>query len=485
MISGRQALASIDHILNEERAKMNQAGQSIEMLNATQVEYQREDARDYRELAKIRIDLLAGGQLVEHLERTERHVLALLKNREAAARELNERIQAAEGARVTLEAKRAAQADEVDQAAEAVDQAEGDTQRRLDADPDYQAQRERTREAARTAKHADEKATQSEQEKTQKSESYRHDALFMYLWKRQYGLPEYSANSFIRWLDGKVAQLIGFADARVNYERLNEIPVRLREHAERLKVVAEEEVQALKILDTKARKADGIPALEQALAQQQSKLDHIDARLEIGQMEYQELLARKTAFAAGNDEHTRKAVAYLAAEFQRDDLTELRREALATPFPDDDLIVNRLLQRDNERRQLESSLQSLQDTLEQHRKRLAELESVQAEFKRHRYDRAGSSFRDGALITLMLGNFLNGMLDRRALWKLFQEQQRYRPQHSDLAFGSGGFGHGSVWSGGIGDELGGGFSSPGGGRFRTGGGFGSRGGGGFRTGGGF
>jgi hypothetical protein len=85
---------------------------------------------------------------------------------------------------------------------------------------------------------------------------------------------------------------------------------------------------------------------------------------------------------------------------------------------------------------------------------------------------------------------LNGMLDRQTLWKVLQEQQRYRPQRSDPTFGSGGYGRGTVWGGGAGDlgdilgHLGrGGFGSGGGG-FRTGGGLGG-GGGGFRTGGGF
>lgn len=40
----------------------------------------------------------------------------------------------------------------------------------------------------------------------------------------------------------------------------------------------------------------------------------------------------------------------------------------------------------------------------------------------------------------MLANLLNGLLDRQTLWKVLQEQQRYRPQRSDPTFGSGGFG---------------------------------------------
>jgi hypothetical protein len=128
-------------------------------------------------------------------------------------------------------------------------------------------------------------------------------------------------------------------------------------------------------------------------------------------------------------------------------------------------------------------------------KRLSDLESVRTEFKRHRYDRSGSSFGDSAIVAMMLGNFVNGMLDRQGLWKVLQEQQRYRPRRSNPTFGSGGFGRGSPWGGGLGDlkDLGdivgglrgGNFGRGGFGRRGRGGGFGGGGGGGFHTGGGF
>jgi hypothetical protein len=447
MISGRQTLASIEQALVEERGKLEAVGQRIEAASSALVEQQKADTQDYRALAKVRVDLLAGGELVAHIDQAEQQVIALLESREVVVRELADRVQAVEAALATLEAERASEADEVDRAAEAVDEAEARTQTRLDSEPAYQAQRERAREAERTAKHAEGKAASSEQEKEQKGASYRSDPLFMYLWERSYGLPAYDANPLIRWLDGKVARLIGFADARANYARLNEIPQRLRQHADGLKTVAEKEFEALRELDNKAREADGVPALEAQLAHQQAKLDAIDQRIEAAESEHQALLAQKAAFASGDDAHTRKAVEYLAAELQRDDLMALRREALSTPFPDDDLIVSRMLLRDDERRSTEATIQGLKDTLQQYHTRLSELEAVRNEFKRRRYDRAGSSFSDGAVIALMLGNFLNGMLDRQTLWKVLQEQRRYRPQRSDPTFGSGGFGRGTVWGG--------------------------------------
>ena len=484
MISGRQTLTSIDQALSKARTQIDAVEAQIDALNRQLVAQHTARTEDYKELARMRVGLLADGELVHLLDQAEHQVVGLLSQREAALQELLEQIQASEQARQTLHAERAVQAGEVDAAAEAVDAADARTQARLDADPDYRAQRERAHDAERKAMHAEEKAARSEEEREQKGESYRGDPLFMYLWERNYGLPEYQAGGLVRWLDSRVARLIGFADARANYTRLNEIPVRLREYANTLKAAAETEFQALKDRDTSAREADGVTALEQRLVEEQGKLDASDQRISEADADHQALLERKAAFAGGDDPYTRQAVKFLSSEFERNDLMELRRAVMHTPFPDDDIIVSRLLEREDEGRRIEASLQGLRETVSQQQKRMSELEELRANFKRHRYDRVGSVFGDDALIATMLAQFLTGLLDRQTFWRVLQEQQHYQTRHSDPSFGSGGFGRGTVWGGGVGDlrDLGDIF-----GGLRRGGGFGGRrrGGGGFRTGGGF
>ena len=161
---------------------------------------------------------------------------------------------------------------------------------------------------------------------------------------------------------------------------------------------------------------------------------------------------------------------------------QLRYDAIRTPYPEDDVIVARMLQREDDQRRLQSSIDGLKEALKQQQDRLLELESLRADFKRNHYDRAGSVFANDAMIPVLLGQFLAGMLDRRNLWKVLQEQQRYAPHRSDPDFGSGGFGRGTVWKGGLGDlgDIIGGLGRGGFGGRRGGGG-----GGGFRTGGGF
>jgi hypothetical protein len=296
----------------------------------------------------------------------------------------------------------------------------------------------------------------------------------MYLWQRGYGTPQYRAWPVTRWLDSKVARQIGFADARANYARLQEIPLRLREHAEQKKRGAEAAFAVLRGLDEAAREQDGVVALEQARDEQQAALEAIDARIQETTERHQQLLEQKGAFAAGTDEHYRKAVDYVASELHRDDISELRRDALATPFPDDDLIVNRLFEREQQVQQLETSLSELKNALRQQHQKLQELESLRTDFRRRRYDQPGYGFSDGTLITAMLSGFLNGVLDRDGLWRVLEQQQRYRPRRTDPTFGSGGFGRGTIWGGRHGGfgGLGGGFGrGGGGGGFRTGGGF--------------
>jgi len=84
-------------------------------------------------------------------------------------------------------------------------------------------------------RNAEEKLAQAEADRDNKRRPYEADPLFMYLWRRRFGTRDYAARSFVRSLDRKVAHLIGFEAARVNYAMLLELPDRMREHVERLR----------------------------------------------------------------------------------------------------------------------------------------------------------------------------------------------------------------------------------------------------------
>jgi hypothetical protein len=486
MISGRHTLGFIDDSLSNERSSIETAERRIAEVSRQLLEQQQARIQDYQELARLRVDMVSRGNMIASIDTVTQQIATALEARKSVEAELDARINELQDERATLEVEREDQRQALEKAVETLDVAEAATQARLDVDDDYLAQEQRVREAERIAMHAGDKATHSEQEQAEKGQSYRDDALFMYLWERHYGTPQYRAWPVIRWLDSRVAHLVGFANARANYARLQEIPLRLREHAEQKKLAAAAAFEVLRELDEAARSKDGIIELEAARDKEQAGLEAIDTRIEEVAGRYEQLLQRKEEFAAGEDDGYRKAVDYVTSELRREDVRELRRDAMATPFPDDDLIVNRLFDREQDVQNLETSLNELKRALRKQHNKLQEIESLRTDFRRRRYDQAGYSFADGDLIAAILSNFINGRLDRDSLWRVLEQQQRYRPQRTDPTFGSGGFGRGTVWGGrrgGLGGSIfGGGLSRGGFGRGTLGRG---RGGGGFRTGGGF
>ncbi len=498
MSSGRQVLGLVQRSLAEARSRTAELDARLGEAQARLVKLDGDRAGQLQALARWRVAQLAAPEgLVERLVDAETQARALLDRRDAEATALQVRLERADAAAAELAAERTVAEDALEAAADALDAAEAATQARLGDDPAFVAQREAVRDAERVAVHADEKATAAEAELDAKGRAYRDDPLFDYLWRRGYGTPAYGAGALVRWLDGKVARLVGYADARPNYARLLDLPVQLRAHADRVGVEADAALAELRRLEEEARADDGIPALDDAHARAEQRLLEIDARIDAAATERRAALEAYEALVAGEDPHTREAVAFLASEFGREDLQALRRAALATPMPEDDAIVARLLDLERDQDAAASAARELKEVAARDRARATDLEELQRRFKGKGFDRPGTSFADPTLIGTLLVQLLNGAVTRDALWRILEQQRRYTPPRSDPTFGSGGFGRGSPWGGGgkvfprggfggTGRAGGGGFKpggSVGGGGFRTGGSVGGR--GGFRTGGKF
>jgi hypothetical protein len=490
MSSGRQVLGLVQRSLAEAQARTAELDARLAEAQARLVELDAARARELQALARWRVAQLAAPQgLVARLVDAEAQARALLDRRDAEATALQKRLAAAGARTAELAAERTAAADALEGAADALDAAEAATQARLADDPAFLARRDAVRDAERVAVHADEKASASEAELEAKGRAYRDDPLFDYLWRRGYGTTAYRAGPIVRWLDGKVARLVRYADARPNYARLLDLPVQLRAHADRVGAEADAALAALRQLEEDARAADGIPALVEARAQAEARLVEVDGRIEAAASERRATLEAYETVVAGEDPHTREAVAFLASEFGREDLQALRRAALATPMPEDDAIVARLLDLERERTAAASAARELKEVATRDRGRATDLEELRKRFTGKGFDRPGTTFADPTLIGTLLVQLLNGAVTRDALWRILEQQRRYTPPRSDPTFGSGGFGRGTPWGGGGSFPSGGfgGTGRAGGGGFKpSGGGFkpgGSVGGGGFRTGG--
>jgi hypothetical protein len=380
---------------------------------------------------------------------------------------------------VQAQRARAAALAAIEAALEKVDARREETQARLENDEVWVAQRRTLTHARQIAEAAAEKAARSTAEKAEKKRPYEADALFMYLWRRGFAAPGYRAFPLARFLDGRIARLIGYQEARANYFMLNEIPLRLREHAERLVEGAEAEAKKLATIERRALEADGILPLEATLAEAENGAAEVERDLAAREEELAHLDGEEhAALAAGTDPVLREALDLVASTLAREDLADLHRKALQTPTPEDDKIVALLKDLRTKIVRVDSQIEETRKTALDIARKRQELERSSEDFRKKGYDDPFGEFVNERVIVQVIAGILGGLLSGRDLEKVLRDGFQRRPPRTRGGFGGGiKLPGGGPW--GSGRKMGG---SWGGGGFRTGG---SMRGGGFRTGGKF
>lgn len=131
------------------------------------------------------------------------------------------------------------------------------------------------------------------------------------------------------------------------------------------------------------------------------------------------------------------------------------------PRPEDDAIVARLQQIQDQQAQINAQIQSVSQYLHQQQRNLAELEELRRRYRQSGYDAYNSSFSGDFALATLLGQLLGGLMNSDTVWR---EVGRH---HHRQGQSSGGWGR----MGGRSADSDGDAGSFGGGSFRTGGGF--------------
>ncbi len=287
-------------------------------------------------------------------------------------------------------------------------------------------------------------------------------------------------------LDGWVAHVDDFEPLRRNYWMLNELPARFDEHAKRMRALADEDVAAVRALETAAAAAAGVPERRRALAAAADSLASLDKKIADQEAAVHALVDKRAAFAAGQDDISRECTQLLSDTLRAEQMRTLRERASRTPTPEDDAAVDQLTVIRTEMPRLQDEANRYRALHDAHSDRTDKLEELRKRFKEHRFDADELRVRERradrrAAWPAALGHARRAGHLGRAHETAALSQPRRRSAGSAAAasrrlrgpgpWGGGGFGGGGPRGGGFG-----------GGGFGSGGGFG---GGGFRTGGGF
>ena len=478
-LSGNDVLALIERTLTDTRGEIGNIDTRLARSTAELERLRQAEIGCLGVLAKMRLREIEAAEVTASLDATGSSVHELLAQREVARGENETAIARGEARRTELERERAAQHAVVDAAEQALDAARAAAQKALEADERYRAAMAAAEASDRVADLSEDKAKAAHTDRAQKGKPYEADPLFSYLWTRGFGTPAYVGAGMSRMLDRWVARVANFEPARRDYWLLTELPARFDEHAQRMRLRSDEDLAAVQALERAAASAAGVPQREEELEKAAEALAAIDQRIEEHEVAIDALVEKRAAFAAGDDELSRRCNEIVRDALRGETMRSLRERANSTPTPEDDAAVDQLTVVRADLPRVEEEAKRYRELHETNRERAAKLDEIRKRFKESRYDAVSSEFVNGALIATLLTQLLAGALGVGDTWDTLKKQQRNR-QLADPRFGSGKFPRGpNPWGGG---SSGGGGWGGGGGGGRRGGGFG---GGGFRSGGGF
>jgi chromosome segregation ATPase len=494
MWSGSTALSNIDSVLKTVRDDIDRLDQNLTRLTESLTENLSQQSRVINEIARVRLMEIDTGQLEASLTAADLNAKKILSERAQQIVSIEQEISALKQQLEQAESQRKSLLHIANGVSKELADNEAIIQTALKDDAVYLMQFERASKAESITTEALQKSQIAQSDMDKKDEPYQNDKLFMYLWNRQYGTPDYAGGVFTRALDNWVAGLIKYERNRVNYWNLQEIPKRLAAHAERVKSEADDEFMALQALEKKALAEAGVPAIQQRLDNARQTLDEQDDRIEEIERLLRDTIEQRARFASGSDEYTQQSLKCLSDAMAHKDVFEIDRYVRATLSPVDDELVRELHHFKDNYEDNEDDLADLRRAHAAKIGKLKELESVRHNFKNNRYDDIRSGFANEALIQSVLGQFLQGVVAGADVWRVIQRNQRHDDRGAQPDFGSGGISgrspsrhtanSNSTFTWPSSRNGSGGFRLPGSGRSsqRSGG---RNGGGGFTTGGGF
>ncbi len=513
VITGRDALHRLDTLTSSAREEFDASARAAEGHSRRRTDLVRLKSEAYRELAKMRLDVIKAGA-DDTLSAAETEAERLLVEHEKFVASIEADVAQAETALKDAEAKRRAGETEVDAALSAYETLTETVEKEVQSDAGYLALKQAYEESKSIALRAEQKLDLAKTDRAEKGKPYETDPLFSYLWQRRYLTPEYNKGGLSRMLDGWVAKLCRYEEAHMNFARLTELPDRIGEHLASMRLEEAEAQAAIERLEAQRLEERGANKLAGELVQAREKLKALDADLSIAEAKnsgLREQQERAASGDAGPQEQARRVIEEGLAKASFPDLKVLAAE---TTTPDDDRIVDALIRLRTEELQMEVNWRNVEALPARRRAGADTLETVRRRFKEAGLDSPYVMVLRGAFEAALEAYGKGPAPDGEALWRAIQATIRQAPRDDDDYFGGrrrgrnigvgevvagvilgevikqatrGGRWGGGGWGGG---GWGGGGSSGGGGRsggfggggFKSGGGFG---GGGFKTGGKF
>ena len=427
-IHGSDALQRLDMSIADMRRMVADAMAAAENVNVREAEVRSEQVDHYRELADIRIDVIAGTIDDTQLDTLHKAARELLQQHEDYVASESQALSEADETLTDLEAQRAELATAHRAAMDAYEEKVAETEARLTGDPAYIALARASDQAAAIASRAHQKLAIAKTDLEEKGAPYQRDKLFAYLWRRGFRTPASKAGPFFRFLDGWVAGICGYDQAWMNYQRLSQLPEWLEGHAAEQDSKADAALEALEQAEQAALAESGAEALRQRADTLLADIQRTDQAIDAAEAEHQAIAQRHADALNADAGPARDARRLLEDGLRQTAFQDLRTLAAETIDLRDDQIVDTLVKLRTEEMSLDLEGERLSGLPDRLQTDLAALEDLRRRFKQARYDTSYAMFSAAALDDALAGLVSGRFGAERAFEYLSRSVKRIEPK---------------------------------------------------------
>ncbi len=445
MISGRDALHQIDAAIKRARNNVAVTSDSGEEESRRLLNIRRQEAGIYTKISDIRLRSLGAHEKgVDALGHVDNKATTLIDQHDTHIEKLEElRNQAGDQLEQSEDNRRAAEENLIN-AITKHEAASEQTREELEKDPGYQTRAEALEKANAIVDHAASKREVAAADRAKKGKPYEDDPLFRYLHDRKFATNDYKAGPITTMLDRWVAKLIRYRDARLNYERLLNLPERLSEHVLVVEEKAATIADDIEAYERAALEKNGVTKLRDKASTCREDVDRLDTEIIKAEAAYHDASKKVEEASSGEKGPLKEARALLTQVMEERSIPDLKILAAETLTPEDDALVEDLAELRLERFALEDETTASKRRLDNHQRTLTQLEKLRRRFKQARYDSHRSEFKNADLINLLLTDFVRGSLGATEIWRKIERGHRLRRRDWQDDFG------GDDWRGGFG-----------------------------------
>jgi len=423
-LAGPDSLRALEEALRDIRREEDEIAKRLARSAELLIKLHAQEAELYRLLGATRLDA-ATRQLQARLitdinnrvETTISRYDAGFADAEAAVHHAEADLARGNAERSALQAEASRRDDELSSHVAVV-------RPRLGSDAGYASKLAAARELAAMAEASLDKAARAEAERASKLAAYRGDVLFTYLSDRFYGTPQYASRGIFAALDGWLARLIVYDQAAAVYRAINELPLRLRQHAEQLQERARVAAADIASIESIAIDSAGGRTAREAIEALAQRIDALDRENIVLQDRRDMAIAARSELTHGSPLYA-TALGELETLLDQPPLRPLlaqsrqdRREEDASVVGQVDDLIQRIKDETAEAEEHAEQLRTLAG-------RRRDLEDIQYEIRQRGFDNPHARFGDDRLVQEWLNEFLRGGRTAAAYWEDWRKNQSW------------------------------------------------------------